>query len=87
MKKLIVLAVLFTSCTTNRYDVKLTNGSVVNVVDYKDRDYSKGDTVCVVKQSSDWHIDEYGNMKDTIIIGTYYDSSVYVLEYKIGIIK
>lgn len=88
MKKLTVaLLVALTSCTSSTYEVKLKNGSVVKTFDYKYRNYSKGDTVCVVKSSDEWHIDEYGNMQDTIIVRKVYDSIRYVIEYRIGVIK
>lgn len=97
MKKLLIVllsALFLVSCSYyTRYDIKLSNGSVVSAWEEDRRDWKLGDTVCIYSgmNSNSWTINNSGFMKDTTVISShrYADgtSKEYILTYRIGIIQ
>lgn len=94
MKKLLVIILcsmsLF-SCGSKDYVVKLPNGSLLPVArdTENDIDYPDNTKVCVRKyigRGDHWFICTDGDMKDTIYINTYPDSTLHVTEHKVGTI-
>lgn len=95
MKKVIfaVLTVAALTSCANKYDVKLSNGSIVKAVDMHDRNYHRGDKVCVdnpLSYGSDWTIDSRGDMIDTVYTDSYInakqDTVTYLVERRLGVI-
>lgn len=82
MKKILLLAILFSSCY-EYYNIKLPNGSIVNSTETYGRSFHKGDTVCIHYVYQNWYIDNGGNMTDTTILFSDGSSTT----FKIGIIK
>lgn len=100
MKKLLViLSILFLVSCADKYNVQLSNNSIVEAVnDINTYKYTVGDTVCIYYSNAfqKWYFCD--DMKDTVYInGGYYkynaaksDSQyipLVILQYKIGVIK
>lgn len=80
------------SCGQTDYVVKLPNGSLLPAVcdDDNEIDYPYGTKVCVKKyigRSNYWFICTDGEMKDTMYINTYRDSTIHITEHKVGVIN
>ena len=94
MKKLLVImlaALFFMSCKSRDYVVKLPNGSLLPVIRDTDNNinYPFNSKVCVRKyigRADNWVICTDGDMKDTVYINTYPDSTLHITEHKVGII-
>lgn len=101
MKNILFIAVvaILVSCSSDRYNVQLKNGSIVEAVNNLNTfEYKKGDTVCIYfsNYSEQWEFDE--KMQDTMWVGQSYkiwdarkNDSVFlpsnIYEYRIGTIK
>lgn len=97
MKKVMIVliaACTLISCTSNKHNVKLRNGSIIQATDYEDRDLKPGTVVCLDRGVSlypNWKIDNNGRMLDTIYVETYQSSDSsnhsFIVEYRIGVIQ
>jgi hypothetical protein len=97
MKKLlfVLLSALFlVSCGYyTRYNVKLSNGSIVSALEEDYRNWKSGDTVCIYSSltSDRWTINNTGIMRDTTVLSSYKytdgTSKEYIIIYHIGIVQ
>ena len=87
MKYLIILLTVLSSCSSGSHHVMLSNGSIVPAVDYHNRRFEAGDTVCVISVNAHtYSIDSRGNMKDTTEMMTQ-DGVLNTFRYRIGVIR
>lgn len=94
MKNLVILiiSIALLSCDNENYIVKLPNGSLLPVkrADGVNIDYPIGTKVCVKQTAGtnpNWYICTDGELKDTTYFNQYSDSTISIVDHKIGVIN
>ena len=85
-------ALFFMSCQNQDYIVKLPNGSLLPAkrADNVRIDYPLGTKVCVRQTAGldhNWYICTDGELQDTLYFNQYHDSTMSIVEHKVGIIN